>query len=582
MSTWTVNGFDLDSIDFVEGLSIVFQNQDDDYADFRLRRNYDQAIPDLLGHEKTIAIRNGSRVVFRGEVSANQLSAGPFSEYRSVTVRGPWGRFREMPFLYVYPYATGSELSTHGILGGDANALVASILATNAADVVQIGAIDLGTVTIPEQEVYDQTLAQVLQSILRFIPGAQVCFDYQTDPPTIYVLADNSAGLETVELDPDDGSMSSLRLAPLYDRLVDGVTLQYEANGQTANGQLILYQFGYGTGVNTISSPIQSSGFFIVGTDSAGDARSRRHFRRTVLLSGAYDVSTYVLGGQLWTYRSMRSGKIFSLNDLYQTGDSGSTLRNLKIMADWSMFARMVPGSASNFSINLAGRYNWPLAGLGTMQKALVTIPDMNLDGVAPATKFRPLIMRGAQYNSIPNPISFALDPWWPNLSLFPSLFYQHSAGDGGIRAHRFSFNWQGFSDGNGNTGYYDCYDPERGVIFIDTTSIGSVNASTGHFLFTRTVNNSSAEIPPQGIAAQILAANSRLLWDGDCSVRRENAAQMFLGLKRRVSIPKAGAETVVQRVSIDAATGQVDLVFGAPQHLGPQDLISLYRASRN
>lgn len=578
MSTWTVNGFDLDSLDFVEGLSIVFQNQDDDYADFRLRRDYDQAIPDLLGHDKTIAIRNGSRVVFRGEVSANQLSASPFSESRSVTARGPWGRFRQMPFLYLYPYATGSELSTHGILGGDANALVAAILETNAAEVVQIGAIDLGTVTIPEQEVYDQTLAQVLQSILRFIPGAQVCFDYQTDPPTIYIFADNSSGLETVELDPDDGSMSSLRLAPLYDRLVDGVTLHYEVNGQTASGQLIRYQSGYGTNVDTMSSPDEASGFFIVGTDSAGDARSRRHFRRTVLLSGAYDVSTYVVGGQLWTYKSMRTGNVFNLMDLYQTGDSGSTLRNLKIMADWAMFARMFPGTANNFNINLAGRYNWPLAGLGTMGLTNNPIPGMSLEGEGPATAKRPLLLRGAQYNAIPNPITFAMGAWWQH-DWFPSQFHQHAAGDGGIRAYRITFNWTGFSNGTGDTGNYE---HPYGVVFIDTTSIGSVNASTGHFLFTRTVNNSSAEIPPQGIAAQILAANSRLLWDGAASVRRENAAQMFLGLKRRVSIPKAGAETVVQRVSIDVSTGQVDLVFGAPQHLGPQDLISLYRASRN
>lgn len=577
MSAWTVNGFDLESIDFVEGLSIVFQNQDDDYADFRLRRNYDQAIPELLGHEKIIAIRNGSRVVFRGEVAGNQLAASPFSEFRSVTVRGPWGRFREMPYLYVYPYATGDALSTHGVLGGDANSLVAAILTTNASEIVQIGTIDLGTVTIPEQEVYDQTLAQVLQTILRFIPGAQVCFDYQTDPPTIHVLADNSPAIETVDLDPDDGSMSSLRLAPLYDRLVDGVTLQYEASGQTANGQLILYQSGYGTNVNTVSEPEEATGFFIVGTDSAGDARSRRHFRRTILLSGAYDVSTYVIGGQLWTYKSMRSGNIFNIMDLYQTGDSGSTLRNLKIMADWSMFARMFPGNANNFNINLAGRYNWPLAGLGTMDLTNNPIPNMSLEGSGPSTAYRPLLMRGAQYNSIPNPITFAMGPWWQH-DWFPSQFHQHAAGDGGIRAYRITFNWTGFSNGTGDTGSYE---HPYGVVFIDTTSIGSVNATTGHFLFTRTANNSSAEIPPQGIAAQILAANSRLLWDGAATVRREAAAQMFLGRKRRVSIAKVGAETVVQRIAIDAATGQVDLVFGAPQHLGPQDLISLYRASR-
>jgi hypothetical protein len=579
MSTWTINNVAPADLD-VENIVISVQNQDEDYAEIRLPRNFDAVLPDAFAIGANVVLRYGSTIVFQGEVDNPSRHATGSMEYQSVFAFGPWHRFASMPFLYLYPYVTGTELSTHGIIGGSANSLLTTILTTNAAGIVQVGTISVGTLTIPETEVYDQTLAETIQSILRYVPGAQVCFDYATTPPTIHILADNSSSLLSRTINAVGGKCSGLNLAPIYNRLVDGVTLQYEASGATTSGTLALYQAGAGTDVNTITSPTASTGFFILGTDSAGDAQSRRHFRRTIRLEGAYDVSRYTLQGQLWPripQRSVRGGP-YTFEDLLNIQpESGSTRNNKLLMVDRAAFMRLILFNSGNFNFDLSVSTNASAANAGEMTTGSVFISDG-----PPAGDWlrycRPLMRIGPGLDSMVDPITIHSEPAVIRQEQLPAGLFQ-SGSTAGLRALAVYARWT-FVTPAGLSGYAEqgSGDANR-AIFLDTRTLGAIDSSTGRFTYVKVVNNTSTTIPAAGIAAQILAANSRLLYDGGVTLLADDDPTQFFGRYRKATINPLGVATTIQRFTLDVSTGLIDLVFGTPTHLGPQDLITLLRA---
>jgi hypothetical protein len=237
MQEWTINNVSLADLG-IDSLQLHLQNQDDDYVDIRFPRNYDAALPDGFDVDAPLVVRCGSTVVFRGEVATPLQSASAFSEYRSIFAYGPWHRFREMPFLYLYPYVSGDALSTHGVLGGNASDLLTAILTTTTEGIVQVGPIDVGSLAIPETEVYDQTLAQAIQAVLRYIPRCRRRLRLLHRPPH---NPHRRRQLLLPRLRPNRRQRRpqlQLQPIPLYARLISGVTLQYEATGQVKTGVL--------------------------------------------------------------------------------------------------------------------------------------------------------------------------------------------------------------------------------------------------------------------------------------------------------------------------------------------------------
>jgi hypothetical protein len=582
MSVWTINGYGLPDLD-VETIVFNVQNQDEDYAEIRLPKNIDGSIPAIFAVGAAVVIKYGTATVFQGEIDSPSFHATPAAEYHSVFAYGPWHRFATMPFLYLYPYITGAELSTHGIIGGDANDILTTILETNSGDFFQVGTVEVGNLRIPETEVYDQTIAQTIQSILRYVPGAVVLFDYSTTPPTCHVLSDDSDALLPVGIDATSGRCSNLNLSPLYNRLVAGVTLQYEASGDLEAGEFSLYQPGSGTDVDTVSSPAASTGFFILGTDSSGDSTSRRHFRRTIRIEGAYDVSKYTLRGQLWPWQSLApassSFPFYNYNDLFRSAVAGTNRTNLNILIDRAMFFRQFPGNATNFSFNTSGQTKEP-----DNRPGAISFPEGDIFGDTGGLGenygyyFRPAMRIGSTYTSRPNPITFSdYQSWWDyqNNPLPASLL--KTATEDGIRGTWIKPHWD-FIGINGSAGHN--YAAGR-VPFIDVRTIGTVDSTTGRFTHVKTVDNASATMPEAGIAAQILESNSRLLFDGGLTLLVDDNPGRFFGRFRRALVAPLGVTTIIQRFTLDVATGLADLTFGAPTHLGPQDLLSLYRAGK-
>lgn len=587
MSLWTINNAELKDLG-VDNLVFNIQNQEEDYCEIRLPGNFDAALPEMFEVGAQIVIRYGADIIFQGEIDNPSFFASATMEYKSVFAYGPWHRFAAMPFLYIYPYVTGAELSTHGVIGGSANSLLTTILNTNASDLVTVGHIDVGTLTIPETEIYDQRLSETIQSILRYIPGALVVFDYSTTPPTIHIVADNSQYLASVPIDPTDGTCTGVRLSPLYNRLADGVTLQYEASGKSSESIQRYYQTGYGTSVFPPTPIPEYTGFFIVGSDSAGNAKSRRHFRRTIRMDGTFDVTKHTLSGQIWNYSPNYAGTGMQNMDLFSYGNlsyptlGGTNRWNKMHMIDRIMFCRLFCKTSSNFSFQLDASIYASDSNMGWFD---LTAPYYNINwlsdstGYASTAFFVPLMRIGA------NPLvpttntinTLNSQPW--ETSNFNTAVCQTS-NTSGLRAFKAGVLWH-FKNTSGADGYAYTSQYNDYIVWVDIQTLQAVNTTNGRFTFIKTVNNSTNGMPPVGIAAQILAANSRLLTEGSLTVKSESNPGLFFGLSRKAVITSPACATVIQRFTLDVATGMSELTLGAPTHLGPQDLISLYRAGR-
>lgn len=571
--SWKINGITLDLLG-IDSLAVTLQNQADDFCEIRFPRRFDAALPDGFEIGQSVTVTHNADTIFVGEIGGPLRHLAPTNDYKSIFAFGPWHIFSQMPFTYAYPYVTGAQTTTHGILSGNANALLATILQTNVADIVQIGHIDVGNLVIPESEVYDQTIAQVIASILRYAPTAVVSFDYATTPPTIHILIPSSAHNTPVSINERDGRGVEVSIAPLHERLVTGVTLEYEASGQTSDRKYAKYQTSEGkSDIDTITSPVISSGFFLLGSDSAGDASSRRHFRRTIRLEGQYDVTRYIYEGQFWPYQPNvpTVSAFYTINDVFANlSDEGTTRKNKKLMVDRVMFFRtFVVGDAYNFAFDFNYSANASKDNVGWTSYSA---------GEGGSSTWRPLMRLGPAHVTASGVVSFNLGHnlmWGGGSDVFSRVATPLQIG-----VSHIALNWD-FTNTAGQVGYNRNIVAATGhTVFANPADCGAINATTGRFTKIVTVDNTSAELPAPGIAVSLLAANDTLVYEGTIRTLR-HAPPAFGATNRTITLQGIGVASIIQRTVFRSESGEINLTLGTPKHLGPQDLIALQRAGR-
>lgn len=533
----------------VSGLKFVFQNQDDDYAEVKFKRDWKGSFPEpfsvgtsLVFMDPAVGIRR-----FRGTVAEPRRTASGVSRSQSVVIKGPWAQFKERMFTYSYPYVNGNSTTTHGVIGGQINGLVATILTTNCSDLVAIGTIDLGSLIVPTSDVYDQTVAQVLKNVLRLVPGAVAAIDYSTTPlPTIHVLADNSANLQSVSIDVSAGTSRDVSIIPRYDRQIQGVWLYYESSRSIRSAQYAPYQDGAGATVNTASSPVvENSGFYLVGSETAGDTSSSRTFRRTIRLSGVYETTTYTLRGQIF------NRSLYQLVNGLSPGVTGPAVDLTVYGSFFRVFA-----APSTFSLRQADIYTY--INSPGLKGSVSATPYAN-------TNFRPFYALGPSYaswvdgsiSSIPKSPAIAANSI-PGIFLFTP----------GISLMSVDLEWNSYY--NIVTSAWENY--KATVAFVNPD-----NFTNG--VFSKTVNTSTVPERPN-IAYQLFLANNRLLHDGSLTVGAADPLDLFAGRRRKAVLSPVAVTTPIQRVVVDYYRKTAECTFGAPEHLGPQDLIALAKAA--
>lgn len=569
MNNWTINDISPEDLG-ATGLVVHLNNQDSDYAEIIFAREFDAQLPDELQDGNQVVLKHGGTVLFRGEIENPALSTNYSAQNKSIKVYGIWRRLQTSPYIYAYPFVGQTVQCTHGIIGGDANGLLSTIL-SQCTPYLTIGTIDVGSVTIPTTDIYDQTIADTIRAVLRYIPGAMVVFDYSTEKPTINILADNSTQLVDVEIDTQSKNVSELELTPRHDRVIEGVRVYYETTGQKKSGELQLWQQQTGIAdVNTISGPaVWDKGFYLVGTETAGNIAARKRFLRTVRLSGEWELSRYYLAGKLWPYQYNSYENIESP----PTGGLAPPQVPRRIALVRGAFFSVFQTDEENFNITYDS-YDYRYS---SRDGVFSVVSSANYGG-STKSALRPLMRLGSNCNSF----SATITKLQPSPAIrsgeVPAIFRTPTY----FRHRIASFKWENFYshalDKWGNVYAND-------VFWIDYRDVNP--DSNGDFNYLKEVQNNSYSMP-SGIAASLLSANSRLLYDGRATVNVQSDPGAFFGKKRRAVVTvQHGAKvdvyniTPIQSVVLNAESGTARLTFGSPAQLGPQDIISLYRAGK-
>jgi len=272
-----------------QGLRLERQSLAPDTLTFVLAAAVDASLGIAVG-DAAVLSQDGT-TLFRGIVDAVNPVGQATSERVEVVCVGPWASLERLIAEHqTWQFGDGIDDTIIGqsltriIVGQtdggakrtiDAEVEAAITTAITEADIAQqIGAIDLGTTTLPYTELLDVTYAEMIRSILRWIPDAQSWYDYTVNPPALYIR--RRATLDTVAQAIEETDLTALRVRARPDIQVRGVKIYFEStyqfNGQTFP-QIALQTAGASAGVRIIKATISLEGSGLTTEEQAVKTR---------------------------------------------------------------------------------------------------------------------------------------------------------------------------------------------------------------------------------------------------------------------------------------------------------------------
>ena len=179
-----------------QNASFEYVNMDLDKARLSLAQDISAPIPAVLQADRIVTFKSGTTTLLRGRVQPAVRSAGSEQEME-VEVYGPWSAFEQTPYITATPDPLTGTPAESGLyeLSGTLTQCITDIHAYARSKAPQdIGAlvIDLPSITIPKLTGRDASCAQVIRQLLAWLRTAQVVFDYSTTPPRVLVLKADS------------------------------------------------------------------------------------------------------------------------------------------------------------------------------------------------------------------------------------------------------------------------------------------------------------------------------------------------------------------------------------------------------
>lgn len=240
MAVWTFNGTAAADLG-ISGVRIQKINQGVDTCTFVLpARAFDA--DDLFVKDSTVVVALDGTRVFVGRVVGSPVDAAGADENVTVTLAGPWWYLDNIIFQQTWkttPHGEATLVDTYVarvVLGqaDDGTSLNSAQMITAALNwaIARGAPIAIGNlppaVTTPWAEITDAPVAEILRTMLRWMPDATVWWDYTTTPnPTLNIT--RRAAEEPQSLDCSQVSnMAGLNLSPNWDLHVPSVIIKYE------------------------------------------------------------------------------------------------------------------------------------------------------------------------------------------------------------------------------------------------------------------------------------------------------------------------------------------------------------------
>ena len=126
-------------------------------------------------------------------------------------------------------------------------------------------------------------------------------------------------------------------------------------------------------------------------------------------------------------------------------------------------------------------------------------------------------------------------------------------------------------------------YKDERGSEITKTISIKMATTSASSGTYTTLIPNERAEQPPVGLAKAIYEATNALQYDGEIQILKAKAEDYF---GKRISIFEENKQishsSPIYYVQENLFSNTLNIKFGPPKHLYPDDISELFRINRS
>jgi hypothetical protein len=527
VSEWKVNSILAADRDIAD-INLSFGNMVNDVATLTMNRNYDASIPGDLAYGQTVVITLDGVTVFRGTSQGPVHSGSAREELVSIEVIGAWNELEIVAATgTVNDILGGSYKSGNFVLSGALPTVVTNVINMAISDGARLtlGTIDLDTISIPEMTVSSSTYAGCLMQLLRWSPGAQVVFDYSYSSPRINVLRLGSSSL----LDVGTTGAIALNYHERQDLVPVGVKLIYE---RQVNSEMFLNVAHLPGGDGLEPTHTITSGKTLVATDTAGSASGRNVLVCTINLSGTInkEVRNFWFG-----HEEIPGGPsmawLLSKNSEGIYSRVGEVLLRCGESVVESAYSSYTPFEIYDYCRELS----WSATKLtsGTTE----TAPNLS-----------------ALYQVI------TTSPWAVG---FPdSNFYAVP----GFSMWEVSITtkWYTAKTLPGTPKTNTCralFASVNGGPIVETT-ISALKNSTTDVL----------EPTPAGLAGKVMSVNSTVFVEGSLSKEFTNISPM----QRMVSV--GGRSAPVQSISFSAGSMLMNMSFGPPTQLQPQDLLALMK----
>lgn len=563
MSTWLVNNATPESLG-IENVTLSFANMSKDVARVTFNLPYDAAVPSGFAFGSFVSIKLDGVQVFWGESQGAEREGSAASEKLSISVYGGWYELEVTPMTqYITDRITGgtfysAEVTlTQDTVTNQVTWLINESVKAAAGAKVKAGTYDLPAVTIPSSSYSSTTYAEALRSVLKWIPGAQVIFDYSqanagaTPPvyPTVNVYQISSSAVTSIP-QTDLFTFSSVKRD---DMIPTGVKLVFQRSGTYTTKSYDP------TNPSNSSSSVQEGTTHVL-TESAGTiSPARRAIISSINLSGGTTTTR-----QYFVFNSNGIGNAFGkfqdyLNSTYWAVGVNIFMQVADIL---KLFNAQGMQYVTKYWVSTP-YYFWTPNSTYPLCKAVQLVSwvkegfggnnvDPRCMWMCPPSQVVPASMRIGCHD------------------------YYNSARLAGFASVTLSTGWS--SDWTtGAQWWHSLNIPMGGLCWL----WNQVDYEPGSFFnpLGYPVSREEVALDPNGEAA-ISGLAASTLTRFQTPYHQGSLSKEFGAIApRERAVTVSGTKTPVQSVTFDANSMVQSANFGPPSHLAPQDLFSLLKA---